>query len=1264
MKILAIRGAGLASLEGEFELALSAPPLAEAGVFAICGPTGAGKSTLLDAMCVALFDTVPRLDGASRTRVGRAADDDRITGSDPRSLLRKGSGEGWAEVDFRGVDGRLYRARWEVWRSRRRPDGKLQASAMALTDLVAEQPIGQTKTEVKQAVVERLGLTFEQFRRSVLLAQNDFAAFLDAEPKARAALLERMTGTEIYGRVSVEAYRRVTEERAKLAALEGEREAVPSLSVEERARLDGEVPGLALRTAEEELAWLTAAEALRWHHGLTKLRDEEREAREELARTERQLALVETRRRELEAAESVRALRPLVDAVDGARADLEAKQRALPARAEAAEAAEGAREAAARRAKAAQEAVAAAEAAEDDSRPVVQRARDLDAALARLLEEQEGVRRAEEVAEAARKAAEAKVARVAAALDELDAEDRGFAAQLDAEAPLVEVLPAVPLALAQLSELASLDLPGREAAHAAAVEAEEKARAAVAEARRSSATAQRGREAAEETLATRRAMAAAQPSGGLAALRDRWVERRSALDTLHGVAARVEAAHGEAERHAERAEAAALAEAEAVAREGTLGAAVLAVEARASEAEGQLERTKATVDLAARRGELLQDGQACPLCGSETHPFAAHAPVVDALLAEQRERRAALRAEETALREAIATARARVESERRAAEAARAEHARWSRELADLRDTWRRTAAELGDQGPWPEELPERPGAPSGEEGVDWGPLFSLSPRFEGFLDAAARAGLDEAREEARRRLAELASEEHRRRGLEAEVEAARTALDGARRVEAEARTQLEGAERTAEAAKARGASTKDRRDTAATRRRELDGALRAGLGEVYPGPDAEGFGEALRGRAEALVSAQGARRALAERRAAKVPLRVRAEAEQAATVERAEEQRLRREALAAREGVLRAERRGLLGGRPTGEVEAALRGARQEARAEARRAEAALLRARTEAEKAAREREEARAEGARAQAALAKAQGALRAALEDAGVDEATARARLQHDPAELEAWRRELADLDETKARQSAVVVERTRRREAHEAADSPRLDEAAAEAELAQRRARHEEAREAWTEARARLSEDDAHRSRAAVLDEAIARGRAQLATWETLADLIGSASGSKLRVFAQSLTLDLLLGHANQHLRDLAPRYGLMRVPGEDLALQVVDHAMGDEVRAVRSLSGGESFLVALGLALGLASLSAQDGRVDSLFIDEGFGALDPESLEVVLAALDRLQATGRQVGLISHVQTVAERFGTRVAVQPAGPARSRVQLVAA
>jgi len=138
--------------------------------------------------------------------------------------------------------------------------------------------------------------------------------------------------------------------------------------------------------------------------------------------------------------------------------------------------------------------------------------------------------------------------------------------------------------------------------------------------------------------------------------------------------------------------------------------------------------------------------------------------------------------------------------------------------------------------------------------------------------------------------------------------------------------------------------------------------------------------------------------------------------------------------------------------------------------------------------------------------------------------------------------------------------------------------------------------------------------------------------------------------------------VLLGYANSHLAQLARRYRLERIvtaAGPSLGLLVRDQDMGGEIRSVNSLSGGEAFLVSLALALGLASLSSNRVRVESLFIDEGFGSLDSETLRVAMDALDGLQSLGRKVGVISHVQEMTERIATRIVVQPAGGGSSSV-----
>ncbi|MBR1711839.1 MAG: AAA family ATPase [Alloprevotella sp.] len=176
---------------------------------------------------------------------------------------------------------------------------------------------------------------------------------------------------------------------------------------------------------------------------------------------------------------------------------------------------------------------------------------------------------------------------------------------------------------------------------------------------------------------------------------------------------------------------------------------------------------------------------------------------------------------------------------------------------------------------------------------------------------------------------------------------------------------------------------------------------------------------------------------------------------------------------------------------------------------------------------------------------------------------------------------------------------------------------------------------------------------------VLDDA----RQDALQWKRLTDLFGSADGKRFRQQAQSYTFRYLVAHANQHLRQLSPRYQLRTPPGT-LLLEIIDRDMFDQARYVTSLSGGETFVVSLALALGLASLSTGGISIGSLFIDEGFGNLDQESLDLVMDALSKLEnSQGRKVGIISHTAQIRQQISPQIRVrkQPTG-ARSTISVL--
>jgi len=161
------------------------------------------------------------------------------------------------------------------------------------------------------------------------------------------------------------------------------------------------------------------------------------------------------------------------------------------------------------------------------------------------------------------------------------------------------------------------------------------------------------------------------------------------------------------------------------------------------------------------------------------------------------------------------------------------------------------------------------------------------------------------------------------------------------------------------------------------------------------------------------------------------------------------------------------------------------------------------------------------------------------------------------------------------------------------------------------------------------------------------------------WSMLHELIGSADGKKYRNFAQGLTFEMMVGHANRQLRKMTDRYLLIRDEAQPLELNVVDNYQAGEIRSTKNLSGGESFIVSLSLALGLSQMASKNVRVDSLFLDEGFGTLDEDALDMALETLAGLQQDGKLIGVISHVLALKERIGTQIQVNPQNGGKSTI-----
>ena len=221
MRILRLTTENLNSLRTRQTLAFDQAPLSQVGLFAITGDTGAGKTTLLDGITLAMYGQVPRH-------------------KDVKEVMSWGTSESLAEVEFEHA-GQVYRSKWTLWRARGQMDGNFQGPKREVSrqdpESGAFEIIAEKIREADQAIEDITGLDYERFRRSVLLAQGDFAAFLDADARERSDLLERITGTATYSELSVSAYQRFKLAETELAQSEQQLQGLALLSEEEQAAL-------------------------------------------------------------------------------------------------------------------------------------------------------------------------------------------------------------------------------------------------------------------------------------------------------------------------------------------------------------------------------------------------------------------------------------------------------------------------------------------------------------------------------------------------------------------------------------------------------------------------------------------------------------------------------------------------------------------------------------------------------------------------------------------------------------------------------------------------------------------------------------------------------------------------------------------------------------------------------------------------------------------------------------------------------------------
>ncbi len=1237
MQILSIRGKNIASLAQPFDIRLDQAPLATAGLFAITGETGAGKSSLLDAMCLALYGNCPRLSGEGTRESVDEADGQELKSNDPRMALRRGASDGYAEVAFIGTDGLAYEAGWSARRARGKIDGRLQAADRSLRRLSDGQVLETQAKAVNDRIVTLTGLTYDEFRRTVLLAQGDFDAFLSAKTADRAAILEKVTGTGIYRDISRRVFERHGVARQALELLEARRAEHRLLTPEQRAELADRVATLrAAQVADDVTMTGVSADLAKWR-ALDDAQTRLAKAASRSETAERALAAVQPDRDWLADWDAARVLRGEVKEradAHAALADASAKRDDLTAKATAQTALQE------QAAVAAQAATRSRDGAEEVFKSFAEdwsRATELDAMIATA---------ADEVAKAG-----AEVDRLGGlqtkAADQFAKLTRDKTTLEDAVTQHLSALDSLPghqtlLAhwaliedrlgsrIALSDQLASMST--RRDAVRLSITDDQAALAALAQQIQTASLRMAQAQDMQAALAPDRdALRATDPAATLQRLAQAAMDLQ-ALRQAHGRLREADLALSDSEQKLTAAsDAAVAAETDQQTANRQRAEAERLIDALRRPTESALAAASTEAEHLRRH---LVAGQPCPVCHATDHPLMADSQIA-ALAAELRDRLQQAEGDRDRAHQSALVAQARQDQARTVIATETARAPQLVAEVAQAETAFATARDALAGHG----TVPDDPRGPV--TGLD-ALADDLAKARQGARDAQARlADLD------RQHLTATQSIEQAR----AEIATAETA----QRLKAEAirgtETALAALDQSIPAAVQDIARIDDRL-----------APIMAGFGDRPDAYGADGAADLdrLRVRVAHLQDLTDRLAQDRDRLAALSPLLATAtEAAAAATRDHA----AAAASLTQRQSdlsKLTTERQALLGGEDTATHRTRHNEARktaqtlleeaQKAEGDARASLAALSGAATEAAEAATlAADRLSRAGAALAAACATANLPLDRVLDLLAAAESDVTSRRDHLTAATTEQAEALGALRERQAELATLQSEAT-----------PEVPEA----DLVAQQTALETATATRAEEQGRIAERlDADRQAGlalAGLESDIAEARQTAETWQAVNEAVGSASGDRFAQIAQAVTLAMLVERANLHLNDLKPRYQL-DVAATDLALQVIDLDMAGDRRPARLLSGGERFLVSLSLALALSGMGSQGALAGTLFIDEGFGSLDSDSLDLAIDALERLQAQGRMIGVISHVQAMKDRIPVQIEVRKIGGGASEVRL---
>lgn len=1212
MKILAIRLKNLASLAGPFEIDFTAEPLASAGLFAITGPTGAGKSTLLDALCLALFGAVPRLSNAQVSAKAPDADGEISTG-DPRTLLRRGTGEGYAEVDFVGIDGRRYRARWEANRAREKAGGKLQHSRQSLRDIDLDQLLASQKVEFKVQLEAVLGLNFEQFTRAVLLAQSEFSAFLKANDNERSELLEKLTDTALYTRLGRRAFDKAKEAREAHKLLQDQATGVTPLSTEARAELDERFNEAQqqLKTQQAQLKQLELQHT--WLKELRQLQDEQLSATEQLTSARQDWENLASERLKLTRLEQLAPQRhqfarkteltaqltPLAAQIQqhtGQEQDLQTRQTQLE-----------------HSLSAAQTALIEAQRQHTSSAPLLRQAFEAQSTLARLIKDTGLSADLKQQAERACSEGQQTIQGLLEQQNRVAERLQRIAAELEQSthlAPLSDAWNAYRDRLQQLmlignrlnkgqAELASLE---QNATHAAGELAAQKQNLEVLY---KEAGAEPDAVAEQIQLLGTLLQDNRKQLRAIEELTRLWTGQQELDKRIAELQQRQTVAQQERDRLTQ--------DGVKTKNELTVAEQTLTVTRELLERQ-RLARSASVEELR----EQLQDDQPCPVCGSPDHPYHQPEALLQSLGRHDESEQANAQKAVDSLKE----------------------------KLTDLR-------TEVGGVIAQQKELLQQQEQLLAQQ-------QSLAPSLDVHPLSAQLFTQDSAKRDAW-----LNQQNSQLNQSITQDEQRQTALLTLQQDATRLQQQLRNAETASQQATQHLAN--QQRELSNDRQRldeeliAFSTLLPADTLEALRNEPAATFMQLDRQIAQRLEQLDQQRDELSEQLQRQQTLE-KEQDRQLTRVQQLETAQRQFTTLTEQQQACQQQLTQLLGTHSSAEhwqqqldqaVEQA-RNAQATVSQELQSVRTRLVQLAAEL-KAQQDRLLALESEDRELGLKIADWRALHPELDDGGLEQL-----LSVDDQQVSELRQRLQHNEKAIEQAKVLLQERDKRLASHQAQHNGNLDAAQLDTALSELQNQFAASEHRCAELRAEQAEDQRRQNANQALAQQIADAYSEYQRWARLNALIGSATGDTFRKIAQAYNLDLLVHHANVQLRQLVRRYRLKR-GGSMLGLLVMDTEMGDELRSVHSLSGGETFLVSLALALGLASMASSTLKIESLFIDEGFGSLDPESLQLAMDALDGLQAQGRKVAVISHVQEMHERIPVQIQVHRQGNGLSTLEV---